>query len=198
MVPLILASASPARAAMLAQVQVPFQIEPVRLDEASIRQAMVTAGSSPRDVADALAEGKARKASSRFPDKLVLGSDQVLDLNGMIFSKPETKEDALAQLCELGGQTHKLLSAAVLYEDAKPVWRHVGQVRLTMHSLTEAWLVAYIDRNWDSIQHSVGGYKIEEEGAQLFTRIEGDHFNIMGLPLLELLSYLTLKGTLPS
>lgn len=89
-----------------------------------------------------------------------------------------------------------MLSAAVVYEEGKPVWRHVGVVRLQMHDLSDEWLRSYIERNWDSIQYAVGGYKLEEEGARLFSRIDGDYFNVLGLPLLELLSYLGLKGTI--
>ena len=198
MSPIILASSSPIRAQLLQQVRLPFEIEPARIDETTIKDALLAEGAKPRDIADALAEGKARKVAFKFADRLVLGSDQVLDFKGTVFSKPRTQEDAIAQLIELRGRSHNLFSAAVIYEAAKPVWRHVGQVRLTMHDLSDEWLIAYVSRNWDSIRHSVGGYKIEEEGARLFSRIEGDHFNILGLPLLELLSYLSLRGTISS
>ncbi|MEJ2022899.1 MAG: Maf family protein, partial [Maritimibacter sp.] len=94
----------------------------------------------------------------------------------------------------LSGQTHKLLSAAVLYEAGEPIWRHVGVVRLTMHQLSESYVEDYVSRNWDSIRHAVGAYKLEEEGVRLFSRIEGDYFNVLGLPLTELLSYLITRG----
>jgi septum formation protein len=128
---------------------------------------------------------------------LVIGCDQVLALNQTIFAKPENPHDALTQLKTLRGQKHQLLSAAVIYADGKPQWRHVGVVRLHMRDASDGYLADYVDRNWDSIRHSVGGYKLEEEGVRLFSRIEGDYFNVLGLPLLDLLSYLTLRGTLP-
>jgi septum formation protein len=196
MTPIVLATASAIRAELLQRVLVPFDIHPARIDEQAVKDAMLSQGAKPRDVADALAEGKARKAASKFPDRLVLGADQVLAFQSLIYSKPTSPDDALRQLSDLSGAQHSLFSAAVLYEDGKPVWRHVGQVKLTMHRFSKLWLEDYIARNWDSIRHSVGGYKIEEEGARLFTRIDGDHFHILGLPLLELLSYLSLRGTL--
>lgn len=198
MIPIVLASGSTIRAELLRRSNVPFEVSLPQVDEAMIKDALIAEGASPRDIADALAEGKARKVAGRFPDRLVLGCDQVLDFEGRILSKPESPDDAFQQLVAMRGKRHTLLSAAVFYEDGKPVWRHVGQVRLHMRDASDNFLKDYIARNWDSIRHAVGAYKIEEEGPRLFTRIEGDHFNVLGLPLLELLSYLTLRGTLPS
>ena len=195
---IILASASTTRKDMLTRAGVKFEVIPAKIDEDAIKAALFAEGTKPRDIADALAEAKARKISAKQPDAMVLGSDQILDLNGTILSKPETPEDALTQLKSMRSNRHHLLSAAVIYEDVKPVWRHVGQVRLYMRDASDAWLADYVDRNWNSIRHSVGAYKLEEEGARLFTRIEGDHFNVLGMPLLEVLSYLTLRGILPS
>lgn len=195
---LILASASATRADMLRRAGVEFEVIPAKVDEDAIKAAHLAEGAKPRDIADALAEAKARKIAAKHPDALVLGSDQVLDFQGALLSKPTSPEDALAQLTSMRSNRHHLLSAAVIYEGAKPVWRHVGQVRLYMRDASDAWLDDYVKRNWDSIRHSVGAYKLEEEGVRLFTRIEGDHFNVLGLPLLEVLSYLTLRGTLPA
>ena len=196
MTKLILASGSSIRAELLRRANVPFEVSLPQVDEDTIKMAMEADGASPRDVADALAEGKARKVAGRFPDCLVLGCDQVLDFEGRILSKAKTKDEALSQLKEMRGNRHTLLSAAVIYDEGKPVWRHVGQVRLFMRDASNEFLTDYVERNWDSIRHAVGCYKLEEEGPRLFTRIEGDHFNVLGMPLLELLSYLTLRGTL--
>ena len=196
--PLILASSSEIRAQLLRQAAVPFEVKAARVDEDAIKEALLGEGAPPRDIADALAEAKARKVSGSLPERLVLGCDQVLAFGDTLLSKPKSQDEALQHLHLLRGQKHQLLSAAVLYEDAKPVWRHVGVVRLSMRDASDDWLKEYVARNWESIQRSVGGYKLEEEGVRLFTRIEGDHFNVLGLPLLELLSYLTLRGTLPS
>ncbi|MCG6884536.1 MAG: Maf family protein [Silicimonas sp.] len=195
---LILASGSSIRADLLKRAGVPFEIAIPAIDEDQIKLSMQSEGATPREMADALAEAKARKISGKQPERLVLGCDQVLDFDGKALSKPISRDDALDQLILMRGQTHSLYSAAVIYEDARPVWRHVGRVRLLMRDASDEWLREYVERNWESIRHSVGCYKLEEEGARLFTRIEGDYFNVLGIPLLEVLSYLTLRGTLPS
>lgn len=195
---IVLASSSEIRARMLQNAGVPFEIRPARIDEDSIKAALEEEGATPRDVADTLAEMKARKVAEKESGALVLGCDQVLSVSGRVLSKPKDLDEAATQLRLLRGQTHQLLSAAVIYDDLKPVWRHVGVARLTMRDISDAYLEAYLERNWDSVRWSVGAYKIEEEGIRLFRMIQGDTFTIQGLPLLELLSYLMLRGTLPS
>jgi len=195
---IILASASTTRKEMLIRAGLNFEVIPAKVDEDAIKAALLAEGAKPRDIADSLADAKARKIAAKHPSAMVLGSDQILDFNGDILSKPETPKAALEQLKSMRSHQHHLLSGAVIYENAKPVWRHVGKVRLYMRDASDVWLTEYVDRNWDSIRHSVGAYKLEEEGVRLFTRIEGDHFNVLGLPLLEVLSYLTLRGILPS
>ena len=194
---IILASASTIRRDLLRNANVPVDILPVRIDEAAIRDGMVAEGAKPRDIAVQLAEFKARKASQKEPGALVIGCDQVLDCDGVLLSKPDTKETARAQLDQLNGKRHKLLSAAVIYENGTAIWRHIGSVTLQMRQNSPEYLDDYVNRNWDSIQHSVGAYKLEEEGVRLFHRIDGDYFNVLGLPLLELLAYLTLRGHIP-
>ena len=193
-VPIILASGSAIRTQMLSQAAVPHEVQIARVDEEMIKASLIAEGAPPRDIADALAEMKASKISDKNAGALVIGCDQVLEHGGMLFSKPETPEDALSQLKKMRGDRHTLLSAAVIYEDGKPVWRHIGVVRLRMRDASDAYLSDYVERNWDSIRHAIGAYKLEEEGVRLFSRVEGDYFNVLGMPLLEILNYLTLRG----
>lgn len=194
--PLILASGSQIRATLLRNAGVAFDVAVARIDEDAIKQALQAEDAKPRDIADTLAEMKAKRVASKHPAALVIGCDQVLSYQNQILSKPTSPQDAFTQLQLMRGNMHQLLSAAVIYGDGKPLWRHVGVVRLHMRDASDAYLEGYIARNWETMRHAVGGYKLEEEGVRLFHRIEGDYFNVLGLPLLELLSYLTLRGTL--
>lgn len=195
-IPLILASGSEIRSKLLSNVGIRHTVEKARVDEDTMKAALVAEGASSRDIADALAEMKALKVANRHQEAMVLGCDQVLDFKGELFSKPTSQDEALVQLKAMRGKEHKLLSAAVIFDQGEPVWRHVGVVRLTMDMSSDAYLKDYVDRNWESIRHSVGAYKLEEEGLRLFTQIEGDYFTILGLPMMELIGYLKVKGVL--
>lgn len=191
---LILASGSRIRQSLLKNAGVPFEVIVGRIDEETIKEALVEEGASPRDIADALAEGKARKVSMKYPDAFVLGCDQTLSFKGRLISKAKTVEDARGLLKEMRNERHKLLSAAVIYENGEPIWRHVGEARLVMNNFSDAYLDAYLARNWDDIQHCVGSYMLEAEGVRLFSRIDGDYFTVLGLPMLPLLAYLGQRG----
>lgn len=196
--PIVLASGSATRQAMLRAAGVPFEVMVARVDEEALTAALQGEARSARDIADALAEMKAARVSARRPEALVVGSDQTLSCDGRLLSKPASPEEAREQLRFLMGRTHRLHSAAVIYQGSEPLWRHVSEARLTMGRLSEEWLDGYLQRNWEAVRTSVGGYRIEEEGVRLFSRIEGDHFTILGLPLLPLLSFLAVRGTIPS
>ncbi len=195
-VPIILASGSAIRAQLLENAAVDFAVQTARIDEDTIKRSLLVEDATPRDIADTLAEMKAHKVSDRNPGAMVLGCDQVLDFEGTVLSKPTSPDEAFAQLKLMRGKRHMLLSAVVIYQDGEPIWRHVGQVRLRMRASSDAYLRDYVDRNWDSIRHAVGAYKLEEEGVRLFAAIEGDYFNVLGMPLLELLNYLAVKGVI--
>jgi len=196
MTEIILASGSEIRLTLLRNAGVEVVAIPARVDEDALRDAMLADAAPPRDIVDALAEMKAQKISAKHPQALVIGCDQVLSFDGDILSKPESPEDARAQLARMRGKRHDLLSAAVICENGRPIWRHVGVARMMMRQISDQYLDDYVARNWDSIRHSVGAYKLEEEGVRLFTQVQGDYFTVLGLPLLEVLSYLTLRGDL--
>jgi septum formation protein len=194
---LILASQSASRKAMLAAAGVPFVPEAAGVDEESVKLAMQSEGADARRLADALAELKAVKVSRRHPTALVLGCDStVAAADGSLIDKAETRAQSAAQLRALAGTTHKLTSAAVVAQGGIPVWRHVDTAKLTMRPFSDAFLASYLDAEWPAIGGCVGGYRLEGLGAQLFSRIEGDHFTILGLPLLPLLDWLRVRGVI--
>jgi septum formation protein len=189
--PIILASQSAIRGALLRAACVPFEAKAPRIDEDSVRASLTADSIPPRDQADAIAELKAARLSKRNPAAFVIGCDQVLSFEGQVFAKAGSREVLHAQLERLSGNPHELYAAVVIYEAGQPVWRHVGRARMTMHALSPEFLDGYLDRNWERVRYSVGGYHVEEEGVRLFERIEGSYFDVLGLPLPELLSYLT-------
>ena len=194
---ILLASESDIRRRLLSNAGVPFTAHPVKIDEEAIRSSLIAEEVSPQDMAGALASHKARRLSLKRPESLVIGADQILSFKSDVLAKPKSSDDARSQLLMLSGETHELHSAAVIFDDREPIWRHVGSARLLMRSLDESYMNDYVERNWAGIRHSVGCYKLEEEGVRLFRRIDGDYFTVLGLPLIEILNYLTDRGILP-
>lgn len=194
---IVLASASPARAGMLAAAGVPFAADPAAVDEASVKHAMKADGAAADAVAEALAALKAQQVARRHPGLLVVGADQMLVCGGRWFDKPADEAEAREQLLGLRGRTHELVTAAVVVRDAEVLWHHVELARLTVRPFTEAFLDFYLDAMGGTVRRSVGGYAVEGLGAQLFSRIEGSHYAVLGLPLLPLLDFLRGHGVIP-
>ena len=192
---LILASQSPVRRRLLQGTGLTVDCIPARIDEDAIRTGL-QAQTAPRDMADALAEAKAQKVSGKHPDALVLGCDQILAIGDKLVTKSASLDAARATLTALRGRQHQLYSAVVLYREGRPIWRHIGVVRLTMRAFSDDFLEAYLSRNWPGVAGAVGAYHLEGEGVRLFSAVRGDYFHVLGLPLIELLSYLTTTGEL--
>ena len=171
---LILASGSVIRATLLAQAEVPFTVQVARVDEGMVRSSLQAQDHSPRDIADALAELKAQRISEKNLADLVLGCDQVLDVSGRILAKPESQFELKTQLQHLRGRDHQLHTAAVMFQAGRPVWRSVRTVTLHMRDFSDVYLAQYIEANWNIVRHCVGGY-----------------FSVLGLPLLDVLTFLT-------
>ncbi|MEO0034338.1 MAG: hypothetical protein RLZZ501_361 [Pseudomonadota bacterium] len=193
---IVLASASRARQAMLAAAGVTVTIDPPRIDEGRIQQAMRQGHAGAAAIAATLAGLKAAEVSARHPGALVIGADQTLDCDGAGFDKPRDRAEAREQLLVLRGRQHRLVSAVALLRDGHPRWTHRAEALLTMRDFSESFLDAYLDQAGTAPLASVGAYQLEGLGAQLFTGIEGDFFTILGLPLLPLLEVLREEGEL--
>lgn len=187
---LILASTSPFRHAMLRDAGLTFEAVAPDIDERAAEAPLQETGATPQDIAEILAEAKAVEVSERYPDAIVLGCDQTLSLDGEILHKPTDMEAARRRLLALSGKMHQLNSAAVLAQRGVAIWRFVGIARLTMRDLEPAFVGRHLAGVGEKALSSVGAYQIEGHGVQLFEKIDGDHFTIVGLPLLEVLKEL--------
>lgn len=194
---LILASASKARAAILRSAGIEVTLRPAAVDEGAVKESFKTAGGSADDAAIALAELKAsRIAQTADDDAIVLGADQILTSEEAWFDKPTDRETARAQLSMLAGKPHELHTAVVAIRSGARIWHHLNRTRLWMRPLSEDFLDRYLDAIGDDMLETVGGYHIERLGPHLFSRIEGDHFSILGLPLLPVLAFLRDQGVM--
>ncbi|MEX4005957.1 MAG: Maf-like protein [Neoaquamicrobium sediminum] len=187
---IVLASGSPFRRKMLEDAGLEIEVEKPQIDERAVEAAVANSGVGPEDLALILAEAKALEVSQDRPGALVIGTDQTLSLGDEVLHKPRDMEEARRRLLALSGRTHQLNSAVVLMRDGEVLWRHVGVARLTMRELDPGFIGRHLSHVGEKALSSVGAYQIEGEGIQLFETIEGDHFTIVGMPLLPLLAKL--------
>jgi septum formation protein len=193
---LILASASPVRAQILAAAGLAFRVEAAAVDEDTVKRTFKAAGAGARECALALAEAKACRISQRCPSALVVGADQILVCDSVWFDKPADMAAARAQLLQLRGRRHELATAVCVAVAGERIWHATSRPLLAMRNFSDAFLDAYLRVEGPVLLGSVGAYRIEGRGAQLFTRIDGDHFAVQGLPLLPLLAFLRNRGAL--
>ncbi|WP_431266782.1 Maf family protein [Dankookia sp. P2] len=193
---LILASASTARRAVLAAAGLRFTAQAAAVDEAAIKESAQAEGIAVEEAAMLLAEAKAQRIASRHPEALVIGADQMLVCGDRWFDKPVGMDDAREHLRALRGQTHELVSAMVCWRGGARIWQHLARPRLTMRDFSDGFLETYLAVEGEAVLGSVGAYRLEGPGVQLFDRVEGEHSAILGLPLLPLLNYLRQHGVL--
>ncbi len=191
--PIILASGSAIRRHIMDGAGLDYSVIIKPVDEGAIKSAMLAEGALPRDIADALAEAKSRRVSLTNPG-LVIGADQIMVMDGDIFDKPATMAQARERLLHMRGRAHHLIGAVVICEYGQPVWRHMSKTTLTLRDFSEEFLDAYLEAEGDIILKSVGAYRFEGRGAQLFSHVDGDFFSILGLSLLPVLDYLRIRG----
>ena len=196
--PIILASASTARARLLEAAGIAFSIHPANIDETRIKSAARETGQTATACAAMLAAEKARHVSLWHPEALVIGADQILVAGDEWYDKPQSLAEARMQLQSLCGRTHVLATAASTVHAGREIWCGTSAPEMTMRSFSEAFLDRYIAAEGDAVLGSVGAYRLEGMGVQLFDRMKGDHFAVLGLPLLELLHFLRGRGALPS
>lgn len=192
----ILASASTSRAQILRDAGVPFQIESSSVDEAAIKETMAADGAGVDAIAAALAECKALNVAARHADALVIGADQMLTCDGRWFDKPADTKQARSHLKSFSGRVHELITAACVATNDNVIWHLIARAQLTMRPLSDRFIDDYLDNCGESVLGSVGAYRIEGRGAQLFSEVVGSHFTILGLPLLPLLEFLRTRQVL--
>lgn len=194
---LILASNSASRRAMLSAAGVIYDTVPAHVDEDAAKVSLRAGRAGPRALGDALAELKAIKVSRTHPGALVLGSDSLVAFeDGTTLDKPQSRADAAAHLRMMSGKRHDLVSAAVIAENGRAVWRIVDRAKMFVRPLSDAFIESYLDLEWPAIAGCVGCFRIEGPGVQLFSRIDGSHFTVLGMPLLPVLDYLRVRGIL--
>ncbi len=193
---LVLASGSKIRAELMRNAGLTIDVDPANVDERAVEAPLLEAGFPPEDLASVLAEAKANDVSARRPGELVIGADQILAFEGERRTKPDEMEAARRQLLAFSGKTHELLSAVVISKDGEAIWRHVSTARLTMRTLSPAFVGHYLAEAGDDVLSSVGAYQLEGLGLQLFEKIDGDYFTILGLPMLPLLAQLRELGVI--
>ena len=190
----VLASASRSRLELLRRAGLHLRAEPARVDESEVKTSLRAEQADAAAAAETLAELKASKVSLRAPGALVIGADQILDCEGRWFDKPPDRAAAVAHLRALGGKTHALATAVCVVRDGVRIWHHREAPRLTMRPLDEVYIESYLDAAGPAVLETVGAYRLEDLGAQLFTKVSGDYFTILGLPLLPLLGFLREHG----
>ncbi|WP_420339304.1 Maf-like protein [Roseibium sp.] len=193
---LVLASGSKIRAELMRNAGLTIDVDPANVDERAVEAPLLEAGFPPEDLASVLAEAKANDVSARRPGEMVIGADQILAFEGERRTKPDDMEAARRQLLAFSGKTHELLSAVVISKDGEAIWRHVSTARLTMRTLSPGFIGHYLAEAGDDVLSSVGAYQLEGLGLQLFEKIDGDYFTILGLPMLPLLAQLRELGVI--
>lgn len=194
---IILASGSAIRAQIMTDAGLDFDVVTKPIDEGAIKAAMLEQGAQFRDIADALAEAKSLRVSRMEPG-LIIGADQIMVMDGQLFDKPVSMDQARDRLLSMRGKDHFLVGAVVISENGEPVWRHASKTTLTVREFSEAFLDEYLKAEGDIVLKSVGAYRFEGRGAQLFSHVEGDFFSILGLSLLPVLDYLRTRGAIIS
>ena len=193
-VKLILASESVTRRKLLENAGLVFESLPAHIDEEEIKRSLVAAKAHPQEVATFLAERKACKISQKHPECIVIGGDQVLELNGTILSKPKTKDQAREQLLNLRNSSHNLISSVCVAEGGQRVWHQTDKASIQLSDFTDQFLEHYLVRSEKELFNGPGGYKVEGYGIHLIDRIEGDFFTVLGLPIILLLKYFRTRG----